>query len=183
MACQVQYGISIVCGDLNFPGGANKDFYVGYTSDLSTPISGTQSGVISSLSFNAYKGLVKFEGQKYAHKFDWSYQKGAGGNGFWLHRGTVKLIALSTQDDVEIQRLLQAQNAFVVWRNNNNQFFIAGYNQGMSGMPGDVGTSGQAAADDVSDTVILEGAEKTKHLRFLVTDPGTTVSYLDARVI
>lgn len=183
MACEVQYGIGIVCGDLNFPGGADKDFYVGYTSSLSAPISGTQSGPISTLSFSAYKGLVKFEGQKYAHKFDWVWQKGAGGNGYWLHRSTVKLIALNTQDDVEIQRLLQAQNAFIIFRNNNDQFLISGYGQGMTGMAGDVGTTGQAAGDDVSDTVILEGAEKTKPIRFDVGTPATTLAYLEARRI
>lgn len=181
--CQVQYGISISCGDLNFPAGAHPDFYVGYVSDLSTPISNVQSGVISSLSFKAYKGLVKFTGQKYAHKFDWPVAFGAGGNLYWVHRGTVKLIALSTKDDVEVQRLLQAQDAFIVWRNNNDQFFISGYGQGLKGMPGDVGTSGVAAGDDVSDTIILEGAEKTKPLRFLVTNVASTVTYLEARVI
>lgn len=181
--CQVQYGINLACGDLLFPAGVNPDFYVGYVSDLSAPISGVQSGVISTLSFKSYKGLVKFSGQKFAHKMDWPYAKGAGGNGFFTHRATVKLIALSTQDDVEIQRLLQAQDAFIAWRNNNDAFFISGYGQGLTGMPGDVGTSGMAAADDVTDTVILEGAEKTKPVRFLVTNPAATVTYLDARVI
>jgi hypothetical protein len=100
-----------------------------------------------------------------------------------MHRATVKLIALNTQDDVEIQRLLQAQDAFVVWRNNNDAFFISGYGQGLTGMPGDVGTSGVAAADDVSDTVILEGAEKTKPLRFDTGSVTANVSYLNARVI
>lgn len=181
--CRVQYGIDLNCGDLLFPGGADKDFYVGYTGDLSSPISSVQSGVISSLSFVAYRGLVKFEGQKFAHKFDWSWQKGAGGNGYWMHRGTVKLIALNTQDDVEIQRLLQAQDAFVVWRNNNDSFLISGYGQGLTGMAGDVGTSGVAAADDVTDTVILEGAEKTKPLRFDTGSVTANVTYLNARVI
>lgn len=183
MGCQAQYGISNVCGDLLFPGGADKDFYVGYTTDLSAPISGVQSGVISSLSFYAYKGLVKFEGQKYAHKYDWSYQKGAGGNGYWMHRATVKLITLSTQDDVELQRLLQAQNAFIISKNNNDQYKIYGYGNGLTGIAGDVGTTGQAAGDDVTDTVILEGAEKTKPLHFLVTSSILTQAYLDARVI
>jgi hypothetical protein len=182
-ACQAQYGINNVCGDLLFPGGATPDFYVGYVSDLSAPISGAQSAAVSTLSFNAYKGLVKFEGQKYAHKYDWSYQKGAGGNGYWMHRATVKLISLSTQDDVELQRLLQAQNAFIIFRNNNDQFFISGYGQGLTGMAGDVGTTGQAAGDDVTSTVILEGAEKTMPIRFLVTTPILTQAYLDARVI
>ncbi len=181
--CRVQYGISIACGDLSFPGGVFPDFYVGYVRDLSTPISNIQSGVISSLSFVAYRGLVKFEGQKYAHKADWSFPKGAGGNGYWLHRFTSKLTSLSTQDDVEIQRLLQAQDAFVIWRNNNNQFLISGAVNGMIGMAGDVGTSGMAASDEVTDTVILEGAESTKPLRFLVTDVASTVTYLEARVV
>jgi len=70
MGCKAQYGISNVCGDILFPGGADQDFYVGYISDLSTRFSLTQSGVISSLAFTAYNGLVKFSGQKFAHKFD-----------------------------------------------------------------------------------------------------------------
>lgn len=181
--CAVQYGIDLSCGDLLFPAGVSPDFYVGYTSDLSTAISGVQSAPIATLSFKAYKGLVKFQGQKYAHKFDWPVAFGAGGNMYWIHRGTVKLIPLNTQDDVEIQRLLQAQDAFIIWRNNNDQFLISGYGQGMKGMPGDVGTSGVAAADDVSDTVILEGAEKTKPLRFDTGSVTANVTYLDARVI
>lgn len=179
--CRVQYGIDLVCGDLLFPGGASQDFYVGYVSDLGTPISGAQSGPISTLSFIAYRGLVKFSGQKFAHKFDWALAKGAGGNVYFTHRGTVKLIALNTQDDVEVQRLLQATDAFIVWRNNNDQFFISGYGQGLTGMPGDVGTSGLAAADDVSDTIILEGAEKTKPLRFDAGSPASSLAYLEAR--
>ena len=183
MACQAQYGINTVCGDLLFPGGASAEFYVGYVSDLAAPISGVQSSAISTLSFSAYRGLVRFEGQKFSHKYDWSYQKGAGGNGYWMHRATVKLITLSTQDDVELQRLLQAQNAFIISRNNNDQFLIYGYGQGLVGMAGDVGTTGMAAADDVSNTVILEGAEKTMPVRFDVGTVATTLAYLNARVI
>lgn len=183
MPCRPQYGISIVCGDLLFPGGVSADFWVGLVSDLSAPISGIQSGPISTLSFVAYRGLVKFSGQKYAHKFDASWQKAAGGNGYFMHRGTVKLLPLSTQDDVEIQRVLQGQDLFIVVRNNNDQFFIYGYGQGLSSVPGDLSTTGQAAGDDVTTTVILEGAEKTLPVRFDVGTLATTVAYLEARVI
>jgi len=181
--CRVQYGITIACGDLNAPGGVMPDFYVGYTRDLGTAISTVQSAVVSTLSFVAYRGLVKFEGQKFAHKADWEYQKGPGGNGFWTHRFTAKLTSLSTQDDVEIQRLMQAQDAFIVYRNNFNQFFIAGASNGLSSVAGAVGTTGQAAGDDILDTVVLEGAEATKPIRFLVTDVPSTVSYLDGKVV
>lgn len=181
--CRVQYGITQACGDLNFAGGVFPDFYVGYVRDLSAAISLTQSGVITSLSFTAYRGLVKFEGQKFAHKADWPFAKGPGGNGYWTHRFTADLMALSTQDDVEIQRLMQAQDAFVIYRNNNSKFAILGASNGLSSVAGDVGSTGQSAADKVTDTIVLEGAEPTKPLRFLVTDLATTISYLDARVI
>jgi hypothetical protein len=142
-----------------------------------------QSAAISTLSFVAYRGLVKFSGQKFAHKFDVAYAEGAGGNGYFTHRGTVKLMALNTQDDVEIQRLLQAQDAFIIFKNNAGQWKIAGAGNGLSGMPGDVVTTGQAAGDDVTDTVILEGAEKTKFLHFDVGTPATTLAYLEARLV
>lgn len=181
--CRVQYGISLACGDLNFAGGVFPDFYVGYVRDLSSPISTTQSGVITSLSFVAYRGLVKFEGQKFAHKGDAEMVKGAGGNLYYTHRFASKLTNLSTQDDVEIQRLLQAQDAFVVVRNNNDQFFIYGAKNGMSAVAGPVVSTGMAAGDEVTSTVTLEGAEPTLPIRFLVTNVATTVSYLDARVV
>jgi len=112
--CKVQYGINTVCGDNLFPGGADKDFWVGYVSDLSTRIPNTQSGVISSLAFAGYSGLVKFEGNKGAHKFDAATTKGGGGNIAFIHRAILKLLPLSVQDDVEIQRLIQAQDIFVI---------------------------------------------------------------------
>ncbi len=183
MGCKTQYGISNVCGDLLFPGGLDSDFYVGYVSDLSSRFNLTQGAIISSLAFTAYNGLVKFSGQKFYHKGDWPYEKGAGGNGYFKHTFTAKLIALSTQDDVEIQKLLQATDAFIIAKNNNGSFLIFGPGNGMIGQAGDLGSTGQAVSDDVTDTVILSGAEKIKPLRFLVTDEATTVAYLNARVI
>lgn len=182
-ACQVQRGISNVCGDLLFPGGADKDFWIFYISNLGQRLVQPSSGVITGFTFQAYGGFVKFEGQKFSNKFDSEYQVGAGGNGSFLHRGTVKLVSLSTVDDIEIQRLLQAQDAGIVYQDNNDSFFISGYGKGLAGRPGPVQSTGLQTTDDVTDTVILEGAEKSKPLRFLVTDVATTLAYLNARVI
>lgn len=181
--CKVLYGINTVCGDNLFPGGADKDFWVGYVSDLSNRFPSTQTGVISSFSFAAYGGLVKFEGNKGAHKFDAALNKGGGGNISYTHRAILKLLPLNTQDDVEIQRLTQAQDAFIIYQNNNDQFFIIGAQKGLTAVPGELNTTGQAITDDVSTTVTLEGAEKTLPLRFFVTDVATTILYLNNRVI
>jgi hypothetical protein len=181
--CKVLYGINTVCGDNLFPGGADKDFWVGYVSDLSTRISSTQIGPISALTFANYGGLVKFEANKFSHKFDWAFTKGAGGNIGFTHRAIVKVMPLNTQDDVEVQRLLQAQDAFIIYQNNNDQFFIMGAQKGLTSVAGEIGTTGTTTADDVTDTITLEGSEKTKPLRFLVTDVATTLLYLNNRVI
>lgn len=183
MSCRVQYGIDNACGDILFPGGVDPDFFIGYVSDLGASFSLSQSGPISSISFQAYRGLVKFSGQKFSHVLSDEWAKGTNGNGYFLHRAIVKLITKSTQDDVEIQRLLQAQDAFLVGRNNDDQFFIYGASKGMTSVAGPLGSTGQNAGDDVANTVTLEGAEKTKPLRFLVTDAATTLAYLNARVI
>lgn len=168
--CKTQYGIDLVCGDLIFPSGADKTFYVGYKSELSTQILLAQSADIASLAFAAYGGLRKFSGVKYAHIFASELQKAAGGNIMYLHRATVKLISLSTQDDIEIQRLQQATDAFIVYKDNNDKKYIIGAGNGLAGVAGPLQSTGQNPGDDVSDNIILEGLEKTKPLRFSGTD-------------
>lgn len=177
--CKVTTGITNACGDNLFPGGADKDFWVGYVSDLATRIPTNQSGVVSSLHFSAYNGLVKFESNKFAHVFSHDIVKGASGNISYLHRAVVKLLPLSTQDDVEVQRLTQAQDAFIIWQNNNDQFFISGASKGLTVVGGALATTGQNTGDDVMSTITLEGAEKTLPLRFLVTNVATTIAYLN----
>jgi len=183
MGCKAQLGISVSCGDLNFASGADKTFWLGYVSDLASNFSTAQTGFITSMSFKAYSGLVKFEGVKFSHQFSSEATKSAGGNRSIVHKAAIKLLALSTQDDVEVQKLIQAEDVFIVYRNNNNQFFIAGYGVGMSYDPGPVNSTGVGQGDDVSTTINLSGVESTLPLRFLVTDVATTVAYLDARVI
>lgn len=180
--CRAVNGITMVCGDLLYPGGADKDFWVGYVSDLGTKISNAQTGDISSLSFKAYMGLVKFEGAKLAHVFSSEIQVGAGRNIAIVHRAAIKLITQSTADDVEIQRLASSTDAFIVYRNNNDQFFILGPTKGLTVAAGPLQSTGQNVGDDVSDNLILEGAEKTKPLRFFSSSVATTEALLDSYV-
>jgi hypothetical protein len=63
--CKVVTGINNVCGDLLQASGVDKDFYVGYVSDLSARFSLLQTGPIASIQFTPYNGLIKLEGQKF----------------------------------------------------------------------------------------------------------------------
>lgn len=180
--CKVNSGVQLACGDLLYPGGADADFWVGYISDLGTRISNLQAGAISSLQFLAYQGLKKFGGAKLSHNFGSEVQVGAGGNISFLHRATVKLITQSTEDDVEVQRLLQSVDAFIIYGNNNDQLFILAPTKGLRAAAGPLQFTGQATGDDVSDTVILEGAEKTKPLRFFSSSYSASVALLDSYI-
>lgn len=181
--CKVVYGITNVCSDLLQASGADKDFYVGYVSDLSAKFSLAQTGAISSISFLSYMGLVKFEGQKFSHSFSHELTVGAGGSLSYKHMVGIKLMPLSTQDDVEIQRLTQAQDAFFVMSGNNEDFYILGPSKGMRAVAGPMRTSGVAAGEDVSTSLSFEGAEKVVPLRFsLGTTTQAIINYLDGLV-
>lgn len=181
--CKVQFGISTVCGDLLQVSGLDKDFWVGYVSDLSTRISLTQTGDIASLAFAAYNGLYKFEAQKFSHVASYDLQKGAGGTISYLHRVAVRLMNQSTRDDVEIQRLTQAQDAFIVVQDNNENFFIYGPSNGLTSVAGALRTSGQNSGEDTSTLITMEGAEKVLPLRFNAGSTATTVALLDGYVV
>jgi hypothetical protein len=181
--CRVVTGINNVCGDLLQASGVDKDFWVGYVSDLSVRFSLTQTGPIASIQFIPYNGLIKFEGTKFAHKFGYKLNVSPGGSISYTHDGMVKLRNLSTQDDVELQRLTQAQDMFVIIQDNNESFFIYAPSKGFNAVAGDIATTGQAAGEDTLSTVTFLGNEKVLPLRFTTGGTvATDVAYLNSLV-
>jgi len=181
--CKAVTGINNVCGDLLQASGVSKDFYVGYVSDLSVRFSTAQTGPITGMQFIPYNGLIKFEGQKYAHKFDHELAVAEGGSISFLHKAMIKLMALSTQDDVELQRLAQAQDMFIVSADVNDSIFIYAPANGFSAVSGPIGTTGQKAGEDTSDTLNFTSNEKVLPLRF--NTGGTyaaNIAYLDSLI-
>lgn len=181
--CKAVTGINNVCGDLLQASGVDKDFYVGYISDLSARFSLTQTGPIAVITFIPYNGLIKFEGQKYAHKFDHELAVGQGGSISFLHKALIKTMALSTQDDVELQRLAQAQDMFIINSDNNENIMIYAPSKGFSAVSGPIGTTGQKEGEDVSDTLNFIASEKVLPLRF--TLGGThqaDINYLNSLI-
>jgi len=181
--CRVVNGITNVCGDLLQASGVDKDFWVGYCSDLSVKFSLTQTGVISNIQFYPYNGLVKFQGQKFAHKFDSELAVAPGGGISYTHKGMIKLMSLNTTDDVEIQRLTQAQDMFVIIQDNNEAFKIFAPAKGFNAVAGPLNTTGQNVGEDTATTINLIGSEKVLPLRFAYgSTTQATIDYLDTLV-
>lgn len=177
--CKVTFGITNVCGDLLQTSGVGPDIYFGYVTDLSIRFSLTQTAPISSISWLAYAGLVKFAGYKWTNEASYELAKGAGGSMSYVQKMTTRFMNLSTQDDVELQKLTQAQNIFAIVPDNNESFFIFGASQGMTADAGVIKTFGKAQGEDIMSSVSLTGNEKTIPLRFLVSDYPTTIAYLE----
>lgn len=181
--CRVQTGIYNVCGDLLQASGVDKDFWAGYISDLSVKFPLTQTAAISNIQFVPYNGLVKFEGQKFAHKGTYDLAKGAGGTISYTHKFTAKMMNLSTQDDVELQRLTQAQDMFIICQDNNESFFIYAPSKGFTADAGQIRTTGENAGEDVLSAVSFSSAEKVLPLRFsLGTTTQATIDYLNSLI-
>ncbi len=181
--CKVTTGIGNVCGDLLQASGVDKDFYAGYISDLSIKFSLVQSGPIASISFIPYNGLIKFQGQKFAHKFDSELVVSQGGSISYNHKGMVKLMALNTTDDVEIQRLTQAQDMFIINPDNNENIFIYAPSKGFQAVSGVIKTTGEKAGEDVSSTVSFISNEKVLPLRFTLGGTyAADIAYLEGLI-
>lgn len=181
--CKSVYGINNVCGDLLQASGVDKDFWVGYVSDLSVKFSTTLTGAIASIQFYPYNGLIKFSGRKYAHKFDTDGGVAVGGSISVIHKAMVKLMNLSTQDDVEILKLMQAQDMFIVEQDNNEAFKIFAPTKGFSYVAGPIQTTGQADGEDVQSTLNFISSEKVPPLRFsLGTTTQANIDYLDSLI-
>ena len=181
--CKVVTGIGNVCCDLLQASGVDKDFYAGYVSDLSVRFSLTQTGPIANIQFIPYNGLVKFQGQKFAHKFDSELVVSPGGSISYNHKGMVKLMSLSTVDDVEIQRLTQAQDMFIINPDNNENIFIYAPSKGFQAVSGPIKTTGEKAGEDVSSVISFISNEKVLPLRFTLGGTyAADIAYLEGLI-
>lgn len=181
--CRVVNGVNNVCGDLMQASGVDKDFWVGYISDLSVKFATTLTAPISNIQFYPYYGLVKFSGRKYSHKFDSEGAVAAGGSISVVHKAMVQLMNLSTQDDLEILRLMQAQDMFIIEQDNNEAFKIFAPSKGFSYVAGPIQTTGQADGESVLSVLNFISSEKVPPLRFtLGTTTQANIDYLDSLV-
>lgn len=184
--CKATSGITNTCDDLLRVGGADQTFWVGYLSELTTRLPISQTADISTLPLSVYKGLRRFDGQKFSHSFGSELVVASGGNKSYRHTLAARLLANSTADDVVLQDLALATDAFIIVQDNNENFFILGASKGMQA-ESDVQNTGTTGDADASDTITLVGSERTKPLRFRVSQGATayqdTLNYIQAREI
>lgn len=182
MSCKVSAGVTNACADVTKVSGLSKTFWAGYLSDLDTRFSLTQTADIGTIDFGSYGTLYRFDGAKFAHDWTWELAVASGGNKSFNHTVNVKLTPGSTTDDLNTQKLLLGDDIFIIVEDLNQEFFILGAGNGLTGTAGSGGSGGKEQGGDIADVVTLAGSEKTKPLRFaLAGGYQATLDYIESR--
>lgn len=178
MSCRITQGIENSCDDVLRVGGLGRTFWVGYLSDLDTPIPLTQLADISVLDFGAYGGLVRFDGRKFSHSYTVELVSTAGGNKSFRHTFTPKVLSKTTADNLTLKQLALADDIFIVVDDNNGGYAILGGGNGLS-VDSTSKTSGTTGDSDSSTTITLTGSETTQELILNIGGAATTLAYIE----
>jgi hypothetical protein len=179
MSCRITQGIENSCDDVLRVGGLGRTFWVGYLSDLDTPIALTQAADIASLDFGSYGGLVRFDGRKFSHQYTVELVSTAGGNKSFRHTFVGKVLSKTTADNLTLKRLALADDIFIVVDDNNGGYAIIGAGNGLA-VDTTSKTSGQTGDSDSSTSITLSGSETTQELIFNVGGAAGTLAYIEA---
>lgn len=178
--CKITDGIDSNCGTQRRVGGVKKVAFIFNIEDVTYTFD--SSGFITAISFPAYEGLFKFQGQKQSHSGGWiEVTQEPGGNKFYQHDVLLKMITDTPADDAVLEQLLVACVG-VILETNNRQFIIYGHFNGLEQTAG-VQNSGQAFASDVGATLNLTGGEEDLPQRFLNGTYQQTKDQLETYVI
>lgn len=181
MACGITGGLSIDCDALRRVGGVNKRAYIGNIDDVEGYTTDVD-GCITAITFVAATGLYEFDSRKSSHSGGYTPQIGGeGGNKFYNHDVQLKLFSDSCAEDGILEELLVA-STIIILETNNREFKLYGGFNGMD-QTGGSQNSGQAAASDISDTLIFTGEESDLPKRVLDTDYETTKTLLESYVV
>lgn len=181
--CGISAGLGVDCSDLRKPGGLAKRLWLFNLDDLRVRINTGQTGYITDLEFNNYRGLYEIESAKFSHEATWTLQKGEGGNVLFQHQVIVRAFNNDPTDDAVIENLATADVGAIV-ETNNGELLILGGGTGMSAADPTTGSTGRQVADNTATQITLIGVDKYLPKRFLRGNSfDTSIAFLNALVI
>jgi hypothetical protein len=165
MACTITSGIGLSCSDLKRVAGVNKRVWLFNIDDLRTPIDTTQT-FLTTLNFNTYALIYKFEGVKYSHSAESKLLKSDNGNASWQHTVNLNINNTSFTEDQILEALAIAEVGAIV-QTNNQEFLVYGGGNGLTCID-QTDPTGVKANDNEMTTVVLQGTETSTYKRLLV---------------
>jgi len=178
--CGITDNIDITCLDLRKPGGYYETVWVFNKSDLRIPIDVTLAAYVTSLEFNTYRSLYRFDSTKFAHEATWTIGKGDGGNVFYPQTVTLRLANSNPAADKVIEDA-SVSDLGIITRSNAGEYQIWGAENGVSAGDGSTGGAGRQATDSTFSVLVLTGTERYLPKRLLIGgSSANTLAYLVA---
>lgn len=175
--CAISSGISLTCDDKRYIGGNASGLWIGNIDDLATAIDTSSTSAISSLSFNQYKGLYRFDLLSDSIDAGFSPIVNPGAGKAFNHTVSIKF-PVKSQAIANIVNDLLVADIFCVVQDNNKTFKIYGGTDGLEVSEGSQ-ASGFTATDDASLTYTFTGPDLYIPIQFLDTDFATTKATLE----
>ncbi|HYH14015.1 MAG TPA: hypothetical protein VD794_02275 [Flavisolibacter sp.] len=188
MACStLAKGVQASCAAIKKVGGVNKRVYIGLLEDLATAVFGT-GNILTSITFNSGKGLVKYEGRKEKNSAGVEIERGENVN---IRNQTVTLAVyystaeqLSTLDD-----LIDTEGLFAIIETAAGVLEVYGLNK--SGSFDSFGlvasgskSTGTVLQDSTAFNLTLTGGHTNMELHYNPVGSLTTnIAALDALTI
>ena len=180
-SCLMDSGYSKTCETVKKIGGLKGRVWALnlYSAD-GTKLAYTEAAnVISAITVQSGQAAYVIDSTKFSHDYTTSLKK-PGANKFYGQAVNIRAITDTAADLTWSDNLLMATNIVFIVETLNEEFILLGQKNGLEAVEGDIGTSGQEAESDVTDTYAFAGIEKDNKYKFV--DVGTgyadTLAYL-----
>ena len=176
MGCLINTGKAHTCLAIKKQGGLKGRLWVlNLNNSTGLKLAYTEAGNTVQSGEAAYK----VDSSKFSHDFTTSVKK-PGANRFYGQAFNLRAITEDELDLVWSDSIVMADSLVFIIETMDKKFIVLGQNNGLDIQEGDLGTSGQVAETDVTETYAFAGSESENKFKFV--DVGTgyddTLAYL-----
>ena len=179
--CLMDSGYSRTCETIKKIGGLKgRVWALNLFSADGTRLIYTETGnTISAITVQSGQAAYAIDSNKFSHNFTPSVKK-PGSNKFYGQNFNLRAITDDADDLTWSDNLIMSDSVVFIVEDMNKRFIILGQNNGLECQEGDLGTFGQEAESDMTETYNFTGEEVDNKYKFI--DVGTgyddTLAYL-----
>lgn len=153
--CGIGAGMTFSCDDKqDAAGGLKQDFYVANVGEIDS-LSFDGNGYVSSINFEAYKGLYKFKGVKAKSTAGSDIQRGEGGIAYYPHEVNATLLDITPAQKEVLEDLAGSETVWIL-PTSTGRYEMYGWPLGLEITAGPR-NSGETSQANASRLVTLSG--------------------------
>jgi hypothetical protein len=180
-SCLMSSGYSRTCETIKKIGGLKgRVWALNLTSSDGTKLIYTETvpNIIDAITVQSGEQAYKIDSTKFSHDFTPSVKK-PGSNKFYGQNFNLRAITNDGTDLTWSDNMIMAESIVFIVEDMNKRFILLGQNNGLECQEGDLGTIGQEAESDITETYNFTGEEVENKYKFVdVGGYDATLTYL-----